>query len=694
MRLDQILRDYLETSGESMRALSVRAGLNPKAVSDILNIPGLQPRHSTLSALSAATASDLFKTQSIARVTYADLIEKARRQGKSGLVSKFRWLCQNAGWAPELKYVCKQDVIDFFDSNLAARFNLSSGSYATYRSALVKAVARDQARERKRSITDIAGHYQEVYKAIQSGDLPNSAKYACGPFLVFLHDKEIAPGDITSETLSIYYNYRVETSSKSAARCEKHVREISTLLDHLASAPQLSHFGFVPADHSFDDGRDKFRVEPELIAPLLKEFDTRVAAWAQGKASRDGLSRAEFIARMDQHEAAGEISAKKVKLRVKRQEKARRSGQVTKQDTPSRSELLRQAGFLVGKHTWNDKTLATRRGYIVSLAKAVAASAEVVPETIEELTDPEFLDVAAETLKEVNQGDFPSAYLTSVLKTARKIARDYLDLPPEELREIDDTIALHKVNYQGIAPRNMSKLRQFNDIRIQQTIDLSAMMLADIDASIKAKRQSWQKKNGVLPRAADVLDPNLGRDIMATLAHDILMARAPRSANVLRARLDWIAWADGRARIVVPSSEVKMRSAGDADLTVQLGKTASKLLKTYLEKVRPAMMHLNQKENPFLFPGQGKTNANSYYAGLLHRVTKRLHQKVGVRINPHLYRHLIGWIWLKDSLDNLPKVQRLLGHKKLQTTIDHYAELDESLVFDEWLARLDRRPAA
>ena len=224
--------------------------------------------------------------------------------------------------------------------------------------------------------------------------------------------------------------------------------------------------------------------------------------------------------------------------------------------------------------------MATRRGYIVSLAKAVAASAEVVPETIEELTDPEFLDVAAETLKEVNQGDFPSAYLTSVLKTARKISRDYLDLPPEELREIDDTIALHKVNYQGIAPRNMSKLRQFNDIRIQQTIDLSAMMLADIDASIKAKRQSWQKKNGVLPRAADVLDPNLGRDIMATLAHDILMARAPRSANVLRARLDWIAWADGRARIVVPSSEVKMRSAGDADLTVQLGKTASKLLKT------------------------------------------------------------------------------------------------------------------
>ncbi|MEP2182888.1 hypothetical protein, partial [Roseibium sp.] len=182
MKLDQILRDYLETSGESMRALSLRAGLSPKAVSDILNIPGLRPRHSTLSALSAATGMDLFGAQAIACVTYADLIEKARRQGKNSLVSKLRWLCRHAGWAPELKQVCKQDVIDFFDSNEPARFNLSKGSYATYRSALVNAAGRDQPRERKRSINDIAGHYQRAYKAIQDSDLPCSAKYACGPF--------------------------------------------------------------------------------------------------------------------------------------------------------------------------------------------------------------------------------------------------------------------------------------------------------------------------------------------------------------------------------------------------------------------------------------------------------------------------------------------------------------------------------
>ncbi|MGP6089209.1 tyrosine-type recombinase/integrase [Antarctobacter jejuensis] len=694
MTLDQMLRDYLETSGESMRALSLRAGLNPKAVSDILNIPGLKPRHATLVALSTATGHDLFAAQPGSRVTFAEMIKTAQERGEGALASRLRWLCRNAGWAPELRPVCKQDVIDFFDRNEPARFGLAAGSYATYRSMLVKAVGSSQPRQRKRRIDDIAGRYKEVHDAIRTSVLPRSAKYASGAFLLFLHDQGIAPADITQGTLAAYYNHRVAASAKSAAGCEKHVREIATLLARLASEPDFTRFGFVAASHPFDDGRDKFRVAPELIAPLLDEFDTRVAPWAQGKASRDGLSRTEFIAQLDRNETADTVSDKKAKLRAKRREKCERAGRTSRQDAPSRSELLRQAGFLVGKHTWNEKTLAIRRGYIVSLAKAIVSSAEVVPETIAELTDPEFLDVAAETLSEINQGDFSSDYVTSVLKTARKIARDYLCRPPEDLREIDDTITLYRVNSRGIAPRNMSKLRQFNETRIQQTIDLSAVLLRDINASIQRKRKAARKSDGGLPEAAEVLDAELGRDVMAALAHDILLARAPRSDNVVKARLDWVTWQDGRARIVVPAVQVKMRNAGDADLTIQLGQATSKLLRTYLETVRPRILTASQKENPYLFPSQGETNADGHYAGLLKRVTRRLHQKAGVRINPHLYRHLVGWIWLKDSLDHLPKVQRLLGHKRLQTTIDHYAELDESLISNEWLAHLDRRSAA
>jgi integrase len=75
-------------------------------------------------------------------------------------------------------------------------------------------------------------------------------------------------------------------------------------------------------------------------------------------------------------------------------------------------------------------------------------------------------------------------------------------------------------------------------------------------------------------------------------------------------------------------------------------------------------------------------------------VTKLLKRHVEVSIHPHLYRHLIGWIWLKQSIDNLPKVQKLLGHKSIQTTLDYYAELDEELVFDDWQKYINDLKAA
>jgi len=79
MSLQSELQDYLARTGESKRALSLRAGLNPKAVSDILSLPGIRPRHATLARLSEATDLDLLDTAEFSPRTYADVLRDIER---------------------------------------------------------------------------------------------------------------------------------------------------------------------------------------------------------------------------------------------------------------------------------------------------------------------------------------------------------------------------------------------------------------------------------------------------------------------------------------------------------------------------------------------------------------------------------------------------------------------------------------
>ncbi len=80
MSLQDQISKYLETSGQTKRALSMRAGLNPKAVSDILNRPGHRAERSSVEALSEAMG--FLPPDLEPRLTYAQLI--ARLSKKTG----------------------------------------------------------------------------------------------------------------------------------------------------------------------------------------------------------------------------------------------------------------------------------------------------------------------------------------------------------------------------------------------------------------------------------------------------------------------------------------------------------------------------------------------------------------------------------------------------------------------------------
>ncbi|MGR3394330.1 tyrosine-type recombinase/integrase [Pseudooceanicola nanhaiensis] len=696
MTLRDEIQAHLKETGESMRALSLRAGLGQKCVADIFSIKGLMPRHKTLAALSKATGRDLVRAAvGSTALTFGELVATLEEADQKTLASRVRWIMRKANWYAN-RPVCRHDVIEFFARHNAVSLGLSKGSRSTYKSDILAAIDQNGVRNRPRGVADISGIWADAYEAAKDSDIPEDCRLKAGPFIVYLFDRGILPDQITTRTLEEYYAHRLETGVVTETKCRKHVGNVVTLLGHLESHPSMSHFGFKAVASPFSDRRDKFGIGTGMLETLLTEFDSRVVPWAAGEISRDGLTYDAFLEALDREERqdADPLSEMRARLQRSLAEKSRLPGQSPKAERVERRESkMREYGFLTADDRWSEDTIATRRGYVISLAKALAASHDIVVPNIRALTDYQVLEAAAAALFEANGGRKDTGYLSSVLKAMKKIAIGYAAVSEQDVEDIRALIRFYETGRRGIAPKNKMKLREFTDVRIQSTIDLSGTVMTGINAEIDRRRKAERKKSGILPDRLDAIDIELARDIAAVLAHDILLTRAPRSSNVIEARLDWIAFQGGRAVLSIPAPEVKGRKAGDPDYVVRLGERASRLMLNYIEKIRPKLVHPDDKENPHLFPRQegGTFEINAPYRGILKRVTRLLHQHVGVQINPHLYRHLIGWIWLKESMDNLPRVQRLLGHKSLKTTVEYYAELDETLVMDGWQTLLETK---
>lgn len=694
MTVSEDIKNYLETSGESMRSLSLRAGLGEKAVADIVRNQHCRPRLSTLVALADVTSLSLANSYSQSTQTYSDLIRAAKSAGDAGLATRLNWICKRANWVPQTKMICKQDVIDFFAKNSAGAFDLTSGTYSTYKTTILKGISCHKISAKQRSIADIGGIHREIYDCVCESDISYSLRLKSGPFFVYLNDEAIFSDQISADTLAAYYNYRVQVSAKGEDTCEKHVREIATLVAKLAHHPDFQKYGFKSVSHPFFDGRNKFGVSELDIAEVLAEFDECVGPWATGLASRDGQSKKDFLKYLDNQDVS--MSDIKALLFKRKMERKALPGQDGKAAREQKDEVLRKNGFLTSKERWSSKTLKRRRGYVVSIAKALMASMDIALLSIEQLTDPDFLESAAEALQDANTGEYESGYIGSILKCMRKLAVGYVARSVGDIQEIDRLITHFDRKHEGIAPRNRAKLKLFTKARIQETIDLGALALVEINKKVDLRRKAKRAKIGILPPNVDVFDAELVCDVMAVIAHEILLARAPRSSNVIEARLDWIVDHGDRMQLVIPAAQVKARSAQDAALVVPLSAATSKLLRSYIGSLREKALTAGDERNPYLFPSQKRANfkPDQFYTSLLQRVTKLLEKHAHVSIHPHLYRHLIGWIWLKESTANLPKVQILLGHKNLQTTLNYYAELDQEVVLNDWQKFINDEKAA
>lgn len=612
---------------------------------------------------------------------------EARKNAR--IARRILWLCRKAGWAPETTPASHQQVRDYFDANRPVTFRLTSGSYAVYRSEILSVLKPPPVRK-GRYILQMEGIYREVHDLTVKSDMPAAFRWRCSPLLWYLHERGIMPPDITEGTVMAFYKFSRDVEQLAEDRARRRALDGARYISLLSARPEFESFGFNPVQIKFRNRSIKYDVPHDIADTLMKDFEDRVVPWSQGKVSNLGEPWCSYIERLDKSRSPASVSNKKSAWKARKEYQSRISGGEQVSRGPAH-------GFLPEGRRWAATTVKNRRDLCITCAKVLFETERYKLETIEELTDPELLEAIAVRLRERRTEKNPqSLYITNIITFVAGLAKDFVERSPEDLEKIASLKRKYGNSRRGIAPKNKEILRRFTSERIQKLIDIPGGIVLDVNRSVAARREAGRQKHGILPRPANVYDASLVQKVMLALAAHIMLTRAPRRKNLSGMRLDWIRWRDDLATVEIPPQFIKSRRSMDGPLLIPLDATASRLMDNYLKILRPKLLHPEDGQNPFLFPSPphaGKQRIGGCYETLPDRLVDVVHERVGVRINPHLWRHLIGWIWLKEDPDKLPAVQKLLGHKSIQTTVDYYAEIDETVVLTEWMGFLDGKKA-
>jgi integrase len=159
---------------------------------------------------------------------------------------------------------------------------------------------------------------------------------------------------------------------------------------------------------------------------------------------------------------------------------------------------------------------------------------------------------------------------------------------------------------------------------------------------------------------------------------DILLHVPMRLENLghLRLGVHLIRGSRGSISVDIPAAETK----NQMPISGPLPRDVSKRIEAYIERFRPL---LNPAAGDWFFPGgvQGEPKTGE---ALRSQIRKAVATECGLVLTPHVFRSLTGYLTLRDDRGAHGKVQRILGHKSLATTMMHYSGLEASMAIADY----------
>ena len=242
-------------------------------------------------------------------------------------------------------------------------------------------------------------------------------------------------------------------------------------------------------------------------------------------------------------------------------------------------------------------------------------------------------------------GDKTSRTTGEIAWTIRCIAVKHLkcdDAAAESYRQAIETLRVHQT---GLSSKNTAALKQFDDPKT-----VVRFLNYPDDFFDDAEKANGQKAC-LLAQTA--------------VATQTLIFAPMRLKNLCELRIDEnLNWIDDRLHIHIPAEKVK--NGEELNFILPLG--PSDRVREYIDRYRSKF---RPEANPYLFPGRkGRPKDDS---ALRKQITGTLFKHTGIRLTPHQFRHVAAKLLLDARPGHYEVVRKLLGHKSLTTTFEHYA---------------------
>jgi site-specific recombinase XerD len=253
----------------------------------------------------------------------------------------------------------------------------------------------------------------------------------------------------------------------------------------------------------------------------------------------------------------------------------------------------------------------------------------------------------------------PNKQIFEMAMLAQTVARHWADLPVEEIETIAKWGRKFRPTRRGMTEKNRQRLRQFtSDDVIRGLVVLPEQVFAEISGEPATPTNARLAQRAVMLALLTVAPMRLKN--LRTLN---------RSAHFRRA----FSTDDSRWHLVLPAAEVK----NDIDLEYPIPPHLMAMIDRYMAVYQPVLASL---ATAALFPGR-KSDTMMSDSGIRSSLMGFVDQRLGLTINPHLFRHLGALIFLKANPGQHETVRQLLGHKNIQTTTEFYSsfETDEAM---------------